>query len=64
MQAWKFSLPLMNIKVIYKLLMISIEKVLINNEKDLTMTFVRDIIVEKKRLVTYYNFRKVLDIFD
>ena len=64
MQAWKFSLPLMNIKVIYKLLMISIEKVLINNEKELTMTFVRDIIVEKKRLVTYYNFRKVLDIFD
>ena len=51
----------MDIKAIYQVLTISIEKVLINNEKELTMTFVRDIIVEKKRLVTYYNLRRVME---
>ena len=41
--AWKFSLPFMANKAIYQLHTRSIEKGLINNEKELTMTFVRDI---------------------
>ena len=40
--AWKVSLPLMANESINKLLTISIYKVLINNEKDITMTFVRE----------------------
>ena len=44
--AWKVSLTLMANKAIDKLLMKSIEKGMINDEKELTMTLVRDIIVE------------------
>ena len=43
--AWEVSLLLISDKAIDKLLMISIEKDLINNKKELTMTFLRDIIV-------------------
>ena len=43
--AWKVSLTLMANKAIDKLLMKSIEKGMINDEKELTMTLVRDIIV-------------------
>ena len=32
-----------------------------NNEKELTMTFVRDVIVEKKRSETQYRFRMVME---
>ena len=45
--AWKVSIPLMDNKEIYQLNTTPIEKGLINNKKDLTITFVRDIIVEK-----------------
>ena len=59
--AWKVSLPLMSNKEIYLLHTRSVEKGLINNEKDLTMNFVRDIIVGKIRLVTHYHCRRVLE---
>ena len=45
--AWEFSLPLMANKPVDQLLTISIDKGLINNEKELPMTFVRDLIVGK-----------------
>ena len=45
--SWKVSLPLTAHKVIEQLLTISIDKDLIKNEKELTIYFVRDIIVEK-----------------
>ena len=45
MLSCKVSLPLMDNKVIYQLLTRSIDKGMIINEKELTMTFVRDIIV-------------------
>ena len=43
----KVSLPIMANKAINKLLTTSIKKGLINNEKHLTMTFLRDKIVGK-----------------
>ena len=46
--AWKVSPPIISNKAINQLLTISVDKGLINNEKDLTIIFVRDIIVEKK----------------
>ena len=45
--ARKVSLPLMANKEIHQMITTSIEKVLINNEKELTMTFEKDVIVEK-----------------
>ena len=45
--AWKVYLPLMSNKSINQLLTISIGKGLINNEKELTMSFVRDTFVGK-----------------
>ena len=45
--SWKVSITLMGIKVTDQLLTRSIENGLINNEKALTMIFVRDIIVDK-----------------
>ena len=46
--SWEVSLPLMDNKAIYQLLTTSINKGLIEHEKELTMTFVRDVIVGKK----------------
>ena len=45
--AWKKYLELMANEAINKLLSASMEKGLINNEKELTVTFVRDKIVRK-----------------
>ena len=39
--AWKVSLPLMDNKAIYQLLTTSIEKGVINHEKELTINFVK-----------------------
>ena len=39
---------------------ISIEKDMIKNEKELTITFVRDVIVEKG-LVTHYHLKMVME---
>ena len=47
MLVWKNSLELMSNEAINILISASMEKCLINNEKDLTMTFVRDKIVRK-----------------
>ena len=44
--AWKNSVELMANEAINKFLSASIEKGLINNEKELTVTFVRDKVVE------------------
>ena len=41
--------------------MIPIEKGLIKNEKELTMTFVRDIIVGEIRSMTHYHLRMVME---
>ena len=43
--AWKVSLPITAKNASDQLLTISIEKGLINNEKELTMNYVRNIIV-------------------
>ena len=59
--AWKVSLPLMSNKLINQLLTTSIEKGLINHEKKLTMTFVRDVIFGRILLVAHFNFRMVME---
>ena len=61
MRAWKLSLLLKVNRAINQFLTRSIEKGLINNEKERTMTFVRDIIVGKIRLVTYCRFPMVME---
>ena len=45
--AWKVFPPIMSNNSVYKFIVISIEKDLINNEKGLTMTFDRDPIFVK-----------------
>ena len=59
--AWKLSLPIMSNKAIDKLLTRSIEKGPINNEKELTMNFVRDLIFGNIRSVTHYHCRMVME---
>ena len=59
--AWKVSISLMSNKKIDQFITRSIEKGLINNDKELTMNFVRYIIVGKIRLVTHYCFRMVME---
>ena len=56
MLSCKLSLPLMDNKVIYQLLTRSIDKGMIINEKELTMTFVRDIIVGKNTFGDVLSF--------
>ena len=58
--AWKVSLPLISNKVIDKLFPRSIDKGLINNKKELTMTFVRDIIVRK---ITFGDVLLLPDVY-
>ena len=58
--SWEVSLPLMDNKAIYQLLTTSINKDLIEHEKELTMTFVRDVIVGKNLSVTHYYCRMVM----
>ena len=48
-------------KAIDQFFTISIYKGMINNEKELTMNFVRDINVKKHGLVTHYHLRMVME---
>ena len=58
--AWKNSLELMDNQKTNKLLSKSMEKGLIKNEKELSMTFVSDKIAGKICLVTHFYCRMVM----
>ena len=58
--AWKNSLELMANEEINKLISASMEKGLIKNEKELSMTFMRDKIVGKICSVTHFYWRMVM----
>ena len=58
--AWKNYLELTANEAINKLISASMEKGLIKNEKELSMTFVRDKIVGKICSVTHFYFRMVM----
>ena len=60
MLAWKNSLEVMANETINKLLSASMDKGLIKNEKDLTVTFVRDNFFEKICSVTQFYCRMVM----
>ena len=58
--AWKNSLKLMSNEAINKFLLASMEKGLIQNEKELSMTFLRDKIAVNICLMTHFYCQMVM----